>query len=546
MVFQAPSDIESDSFVMIEPNLKQSSSFFNSTITQLVGGKFSVSNTSPDPVSMKKNCQAVILYTTSILPDKSLSSPIPCPSPSPPSRCPSPSSIPTKDVAQILKEIKFDGNLSSSEKSSFIDVISRHSSVFQSDLPGYNNAFGPVHASFDFASKARPVAQKIRSPNYGSIQDSLFNEKCEQLQSLGVLVDPFAQEIQPIMTLNSWVVKKPCSAPLPWEKCSVKDVRLVVGLDPLNKFLKDPPGKVTKTEQIFSSIAGWEFLGEIDFSNCYFQIKFDVNSFLGKQKLGYLCIRTAKGTRCFSRATMGLLGMDVFQDELTDRMFGDLVLAHMVVKLADNIYFGANTLAEFLDIFKTIVEHCDAADLRIKPSKVSLNIQNSDILGLHWERGKLSPSCHKLDPLSVCDPPKTVRGLRSWLGAVRFNEICLPGSQLALFTVLLDEQVPTKRAGKEEIQWNSQLLDSFHQIQDILKSPLSVTVPRKGDTVYVATDACTSLPAGRTKMFVKRPGVQRFLPSFNFGCRLPSTLKSWSPCEVEAFFLNKGIMKAEH
>ena len=117
-----------------------------------------------------------------------------------------------------------------------------------------------------------------------------------------------------------------------------------MGQDPLNKFLKDPPGKVTKMEQVFSSIAGWNFLGEIDFSDCYFQIEINQKSRLEKQKLGYSCVRTAKGTRCFARATMGLLGMDVYQDELTDRLLGDLVHSGKVAKLADNIYFGAINL----------------------------------------------------------------------------------------------------------------------------------------------------------------------------------------------------------
>ena len=74
---------------------------------------------------------------------------------------------------------------------------------------------------------------------------------------------------------------------------------------------------------------------------------------------------------------------------------------------------------------------------------------------------------------------------------------------------------------------------------------MSVTVPRRGDTVYMAADACTSTPAGGTKLFIQRPGIQGFLPSFNFGCRLPQSLRDWSPCEVEAYFLNKGIKKAE-
>ena len=89
---------------------------------------------------------------------------------------------------------------------------------------------------------------------------------------------------------------------------------------------------------------------------------------------------------------MGLLGMDVFQDELTDRIFGDLVLSNHVVKIADNIYFGANSLTKFHEIYDTLLYRCDAADLRLKPSKVSLNMQSSEILGLHRQKGKLSPS----------------------------------------------------------------------------------------------------------------------------------------------------------
>ena len=167
------------------------------------------------------------------------------------------------------------------------------------------------------------------------------------------------------MTHNSWVVKKPSAATKSWEECTVNDARFVVGLDPLNKFLADPPGKVTKTNYIYASLANWEFMGEIDF---YFQIKFRTHTDHDKQKLGYLCIRTFMGTMCFSSATMGLLGMDVYQDELTDKVFSDLVLSGNVVKMADNIYFGSNTLSGFQQVFKTILSRCHASDLILKPS----------------------------------------------------------------------------------------------------------------------------------------------------------------------------------
>ena len=534
--FSAPTEIRPNEVVMIEPNINQCEAFFEPSIVQLDHGRFQVTNTLQNPVTIKKHNAAIVMYTTKevpntpevLKPDKKPISPAP------------------KTLKDIMKEVKIDGNLPSTEKDIFKNTISQNLEVFQPNLPGYNGAYGQVFASFEFASKTRPLPQKLRLPNYGSIQDSLFNLKCQELEASGVIIDPLANEIQPALTHNAWVVKKPSSSHKSWDQCETKDVRLVVGLDPLNKFLKDPPGKVTKTEQVFSSIAGWQFLGEIDFSDCYFQIPFNQDSRLEKLKLGYLCIRTARGTRCFARATMGLLGMDVYQDELTDRIFGDLVLSNHVSKLADNIYFGANTLTDFQRIFHTILQRCKESDLRIKPSKVSLNVQDSDILGLHWQKGKLSPSQHKLDPLAECDPPQTVRGLRSWLGGVRFNEICLPGSKIAAHSKPLDDQVPSKRSGKDSIEWTATLLHAFRSIQSILKQPISVTVPREGDVIYMATDACTSLPAGGTKIFIKRPGIDKFLPSFNFGARLPTTVKNWYPCEVEAFFLNKGIEKAAH
>ena len=154
-------------------------------------------------------------------------------------------------------------------------------------------------------------------------------------------------------------------------------------------------------------------MGEADFTDFFCN-----ESPCDKTKLGYLCIRTAMGTLCYARAPMGLLGMDMFQDELTDRMFGDLVLAGSVVKIADNLYFGADTEEEFIEVFQTVISRCKVGNLRLKPRKIKLNVHSADILGLHWQAGSISPSRHKLDPLASCDRPSTVKALHSWLGGV--------------------------------------------------------------------------------------------------------------------------------
>ena len=54
----------------------------------------------------------------------------------------------------------------------------------------------------------------------------------------GVLINPMDHDIQPIIINNSWIVKKNSSTHKSFDKCTEKDVRLVVGFDPINKFLQ--------------------------------------------------------------------------------------------------------------------------------------------------------------------------------------------------------------------------------------------------------------------------------------------------------------------
>ena len=123
--------------------------------------------------------------------------------------------------------------------------------------------------------------------------------------------------VQPALILDSWVVKKPAFANLPWDKCEEKHVRLVTGFDPLNKFLKQIPPKATNPMTLYTSIASWNYMGELDFSDMYWQLKMRLDTHQDKQQLQYLCIRTACGTLAYARAPMGLIGMDAVQESST-------------------------------------------------------------------------------------------------------------------------------------------------------------------------------------------------------------------------------------
>ena len=454
--------------------------------------------------------------------------------------------VKTKSLEEKLKEITIDqaNTMKQYEKEMFIKTIKKYEEVLDDNLPGYNNYYGVVNASIQFASRARPTPHKTRMPSYGEHGQKLFNLKALAMVKKGVLVDPYNLGIQPLIINDSWVVKKQGSAHKSWEECTEKDVRMVTGFDPVNKYLNQIPSKASDPIMIYTHLASWKYLGELDFADMYWQLKFNLDTMKDKRQLEYLCIRTIGGTLAYARGPNGLLGMDAITDELTDKLLGDLVLDGKVVKLADNVYFGAETIEGLHEIFHEIMKRCTKATLRMKPSKIHLNIANADILGLHWNRGTLTPSTHKLDPLAHCEKPKTVKAMRSFLGAVRFNEICLNSKELANATELLDEQTPATRAGKEVIEWNQKLDEAFVKVQNICKNPQTIFVPKRGDSLFLVGDAAPSHGPGiGSKLIIQREGSDKLLPSFNHGMRMKGNMKEWSACEVESYQLSQAIKK---
>ena len=164
-------------------------------------------------VLLKKNSQPVLVrVATSSSPPR-----VTYPNPAP--------ELQPRSVTQILDQVclEVSRTLSKQQRAPFVATITKYSQVFQPNLPGYNS-FGPVFADFQFASSARPPSQKVFTPAYGPHGQLLLHQKFLSLKNKGVLIDPLQHNITPILTNTSWLVKKPRTPPIPWEKCQEQDV----------------------------------------------------------------------------------------------------------------------------------------------------------------------------------------------------------------------------------------------------------------------------------------------------------------------------------
>ena len=135
--------------------------------------------------------------------------------------------------------------------------------------------------------KSLTSPSQTKSPNVWQSQSHLYNMKCQQLKDKGILISPTNIGIQPIITNNSWITQKPSASGKPLEQCTVNDICLVMGFDPVNKYLQDLPGKVTTHAAIYSNLAKWQVMAKLDFRDFYHQIKFKTDTYQDKLKLRY-------------------------------------------------------------------------------------------------------------------------------------------------------------------------------------------------------------------------------------------------------------------
>ena len=115
---------------------------------------------------------------------------------------------------------------------------------------------------------------------------------------------------------------------------------------------------------------------------------------------------------------MGMPGSETALEKLMFRVLGSCIQDGIVTKLADDLYCGGNTLDELLSNWKRVLESLQKSNLKLSPSKTVICPRSTIILGWIWTQGVLSGSPHRVAVLAKFPPPDTVRGLRSFIGAL--------------------------------------------------------------------------------------------------------------------------------
>lgn len=83
----------------------------------------------------------------------------------------------------------------------------------------------------------------------------------------------------------------------------------------------------------------------------------------------YCVVTPFRGVRVYTHSAMGMPGSDTGLEELTCRVLGNLLEEGIVVKLADDLYSGADTPEQPVVNFLRVLAGLNRCDLKLSASK---------------------------------------------------------------------------------------------------------------------------------------------------------------------------------
>ena len=418
---------------------------------------------------------------------------------------------------ETLADIVIDpDNLLSKEwKNIFYDLTKSYQDII-TDVPGrYNGAYGQVNCSIIFTEKP-PPSVKPRLPNYPDGKLKILASLMDSMEEWGVLAKPEDLGIIPTHVHPCILVPK-----------SEGKFRLVTDFRSIQNHIQLLPTIMPTVQDAMTALSASQYHVELDFSNYYWQNAIPIED---SEKLA-IC-HPFGGLRVYTTSPQGLRNSAEWGSEILARIFGDMVREKKCTRIADQIYVLGQSLEELAANYEMILSRARQSNLTFKPSKVVICPNNTVILG--WKKtGNLwCPTEHVLSPLSLAEPPTTIKKLRGWLGAFRQIAKTIPNHAVVLRGL---EKAVAGKNSRDKVPWSPELLADFDKAKESIKTSKPVTIPKSTDKLKIFTDWSQDSDAVGGRLVIERLVEDKpvNLNGGEFSCRLKGAQTRWTPCEKE-------------
>ena len=365
----------------------------------------------------------------------------------------------------------------------------KHENVFDGDLSGgYNGVSGNFDVNFNFKGNIPPVPNYDSAPCYYSNQDKqLLQAKIDELEAKGVCMKVTDSDIIPRYAAPCMLVKKHSVRDLQpgqYENLTTEEKlkynRFILCHNKLSEHIEKLPAKMNKLDDIIRTVGSFEFIITSDLSDSFWQ------RHIAEDKLPYFAFHSPfRGPYIFLRSTQGLINQSEGLEELVSVILQDCVMSGWVIVLADNLYVMGHTMEETVKRWQLVLDLLAENNIKLSPKKTACFPDQLDLLGWTKQGKYLVPDSHRQNVIAKAPLPKTIKNLRSFLGAYR----TFFRSKTNMSSILRElEELQAGKMSSEKIVWTKPLEEKFEMSKrEILKLD-KLYLPKPDDQLVMTSD----------------------------------------------------------
>uniref|UniRef100_A0ABD2WYB9 RNA-directed DNA polymerase n=1 Tax=Trichogramma kaykai TaxID=54128 RepID=A0ABD2WYB9_9HYME len=301
-----------------------------------------------------------------------------------------------------------------------------------------------------------PVSQRMEEIMYGQLENMLKQGT----------VTP---------STSSW------SSPIVMVKKANGEYRFCVDYRKLNAVTKISARPMPHMDSILRKLRAAKYITTLDLSQAYFQVPI-------KKELRHLTAFTVPGRGLyeFKKMAFGLAGAPATFQTLMDKIISPKLEPHAFAYL-DDIIIATETFEQHKEVLKEVLSRLTQAGLTINKEKSHFCCREVRYLGVLVDRDGYRPDPTKIEPIVSFPTPRTLKQLRSFLGAASWYR-----KFIEKFATIAEPLVKLTRKNIK-FTWTEEQEKAFSRMKAMIASVPMLARPISGNDVFVVqTDASST------------------------------------------------------